>query len=77
MSNSLTAVLEEETGSPILLRGGTPNLAGAIIQPERFNRRALGDLADGQGSTTQPAGAESICISSVYACVYVILCHLG
>lgn len=65
-SNSLTELRKEATVSP-----ERQNLASCIIQPERFNRQALGDLAGGQGNTTQPAGPESICIRSVYAFVYM------
>lgn len=70
-SHSLPEVHEEAVVSPILLQGVSPNLAGCIIQPERFNRQALGDLAEGQGNTTQPAGPGSLCIRSVYAFVFM------
>lgn len=51
------------------LQGVSPNLAGWIIQAERFNRQALGDLAEGQGNTTQPA------VPGPYALgVFMLLC---
>lgn len=51
--------------------------ARSITKPGRLHystrKTSLGDLAEGQGNTTQLAGPGSLCIRSVY----VILCHLG
>lgn len=68
-SHSLPEVHEEAVVFPILLQGVSPNLAGCIIQAERFNRQALGDLAEGQGDTTQPAGPAPRALG-----VFMLLC---